>query len=371
MSHATPREGTPCCNVPRRRSWTCVRLVVASALLLAGCGEGTKRIVILTNGSSPYWDAAAAGAQAAAKELGLEAAGYTLVIDRNNFKVDGQLDKLRQYQGSSDVVAVAVSVTDAQNPAIAEEMKKVQAAGIHVITIDSDVDRQKARDARFAYIGTENLVAGEELGTAARLLLPEGGKYATFVGLKSAANAVERIAGFRQAAGERFTPAEDTLADGGDTDTARKNVKDAMDRNADLALLLGIWSYNTPAIVDMVPAEKRSRLRIIGFDADPPTIQAMQRGMVDAVVVQNPYMMGYLGVKLMRALVEKDQKTIREILPRHGSPDGDLHDTGLKLVIPNEQSPLAADEARGQFRAQVMLLPEFQRWLLERGLTGS
>lgn len=42
--------------------------------------------------------------------------------------------------------------------------------------------------------------------------------------------------------------------------------------------------------------------------------------MVDVMVVQNPYQMGYQGVRLLKALVQNDEKTIKEMLPNHGSP---------------------------------------------------
>lgn len=61
----------------------------------------------------------------------------------------------------------------------------------------------------------------------------------------------------------------------------------------------------------------------------------MQDGDVDAMVVQDPYAMGFQGVRLLKAIVEKDTTTQSEILPQLGQPDGDLYDTGLKVVVPN------------------------------------
>lgn len=362
-------------------------MLAAGCLLvlgLAGCGGGDtdeqsaagnaesgglKRIILLTNGSAPFWDAAAVGANVAAKELNLAASGLQVVVDRNDFKVEGQIDKLKQYAGSTDVVAVGISVTDANNPAIADEMKKLREQGIHVVTIDSDVDRETSRDARFAYLGTDNIVGGRELGKAAAGLLPVGGQYATFVGLKGAANARERIGGFAEGAGSQFQQVED-LGDGGDAATARTNVQDALDRHSELDMLVGIWSYNTPAIIDIVKQRGiRDKVKVIGFDADPPAIAGMQEGFVDVMVVQNPYEMGYQGVRLMKALVEDDQATIAEILPNRDAEDGDLYDTGLKVVVPAASSPLKPDMFNKN--TQFLTLKEFQDWLQKYGLTGS
>lgn len=328
-----------------------------------------KRIIVLTNGNAPFWDAAAAGAKDAEKDLKCAADGFQVVVDRNDFKAEGQIEKLRQYASATDVAAVAISVTDAQNEAIPEELRKLQKAGIKVVTIDSDVNRETARDSRFAYLGTDNIVGGRELGAAAKGLLPNGGKYATFVGLKNAANAQERIGGLAEGAGDKFVQAEN-LGDGGDEAVARTNVKDALSRHEDIALLAGIWSYNTPAIIDIVKqANAREKLKLVGFDADPPAILGMSEGMLDVMVVQNPYQMGYQGVRILQALVKNDEATVKEMLPNRDAKDGDILDTGLKVIVPNEGSPLKR-ELFGP-KTEFLKLDEFKQWLEKYKLTGS
>ena len=330
---------------------------------------GLKRIIVLTNGNAPFWDAGAAGAQDAAKELNCEADGFQVIVERGKFDVAEQLNKLRQYAGATDIAGVALSVVDSENAAIPREMARLQKAGIKVVTIDSDVNRETARESRFAYLGTDNIVAGRELGIAAKTLLPDGGKYVTFVGVKTAANAKERVGGFAEGAGDKFTSAEN-LGDGGKADVARVNVREALNRNSDTVALVGIWSYNTPAIIDTVKSlNSREKLKIVGFDADPPAIVGMGEGMLDAMVVQNPYQMGFQGVRLLKALVQNDEKTVKEMLPDHGSPNGDLYDTGLKVIVPNEGSPLTP-EMFGK-KTEYLKLDAFKTWLMKYNLTGS
>ncbi len=350
-------------------------ILVALAGLIGGCqGDETpepkvKRIIILTNGNSPFWDAAASGAEKAAKDLKLKDANLVLEFQRGDFGVSPQVDKLKNYTNATDVAAVGISVTDANSPAIADEMQTLKNAGIKVITIDSDVDRQNYRDARFAYIGTDNIVAGRELGKASRAIAAEGGEYATFVGIKGADNAKERIRGFGEGAGDAFTQKEN-MGDGGDRSTARSNVRDALDRNPDINVLVGIWSYNTPAIVDIVEElGNREQVKIFGFDAEPPAIKAMDEGMLDVMVVQNPYQMGYQGVRLMKAMVEEDQAAIDEMLPDRSSPNGDLYSTGLKVIVPNNEERLTPDLFEPT--TELLTLDQFQAWLKKYKLTGS
>jgi ribose transport system substrate-binding protein len=347
-------------------------LLAASSFM--GCGGGGAagtRIIILMNGDSPFWDACRVGVPEAEKDFKLADANLRVVVESNDGTPQGQLDKLRQFASQSDIVAIGISPCDAANLAITEEMRNFQKRGIHVITIDSDVDRAKMRDSRFAFVGTDNLAAGRELGKCLKGLRPEGGGYVTFVGRKGAQNAMDRIEGVGQGAGDKWKQL-DSMGDEIDRNVARENVRNAIANHKEkLNALVGIWSYNAPAIVDVMkenPNFRKDHL-VVAFDAEPLAIAGISDGMIDAMVVQNPYEMGYQGVRLMQALVRNDQAVIKEMLPNQGKPDGDTYDTGLKIVVPDSGSRLRAD----MFDKKTQLLPlaKFREWLAKYKLTGS
>jgi ribose transport system substrate-binding protein len=336
----------------------------------AGSRE-VKRIIILENGNSPFWDAARAGMQDAERQLKLNDAGLRAVLEVNDGSPGGQLEKLQQFNSQSDIAGVGISALDADNAAIAEEMRKLRKRGVHVVTIDSDVNRDTMANARFAFIGSNNLAAGAQLGVCARVLRPEGGGYVTFVGRTGAQNAKERINGFKDGAGSKFTSL-DSMGDDTDRNRARENVRNAIQNHGDrLKTLVGIWSYNAPAVTDVVKETgRRKDFTIVVFDAEPITIQEMAAGNVDALMVQNPFQMGFQGVRMLKAMYEKDEKTIHEMLPSTGKPDGDIYDTGLKIVIPDAR---AAEFKRELFDTNVELIPlgKFKEWLAGYGLDGS
>jgi ribose transport system substrate-binding protein len=370
-----------------------IRVLVAAALLCisAGCGNresrgpggaggegtsgaerGARRLVLLNNGNSPFWDACRLGLQEAARDFKLNAANLAVVMEVNDGTVQGQIDRLRQFSNMRDIAGVAISALDADNAAVAEEMRKLRARGVQVICVDADVDRSRFRDARSYYIGTDNLSAGRELGVAARRLLEargSRGSYVQFVGRTGSHNAIERMGGFKEAAGAAYIEA-DRMADDTDRTRARENVRNAIRNHPDLVALVGIWSYNAPAIVDVVRQEQRREKFVIAtFDAEPIAVTQMGQGDIDVMVVQNPYEMGYQGVRLLRALINGDRGEVRAMFPKEAEPGGDLYDTGLKLVVPDGAS-LLKREMFGA-RTQFMTLTEFKRWLQERGLTGS
>lgn len=333
--------------------------------------SGTKRIVLLNNTDSPFWDAARAGIEKAVIDLKLAEAGFSASMDTNDGTDQSQIEKLRQYGTQSDIVAVIISPTSASNPAVADELKNLKSKGIIIGCFDSDLD-EKFRSIREFYVGTDNVKGGEVLGTAAKNLKPEGGEYAQFVGLDSQLNAIQRMDGFTSAVGDKFKQVA-RRTDDVDRARARDNVRQSIDQNNNLNVLVGIWSYNAPAIVDVVKErDARNKFTIVTFDAEQLAITQMGDGMIDAMVVQNPFGMGYESVRYCFAKLTKDEKTTKEMFPELGERGGDILDTGLKVVVPDSGSPLKAEMFKA-FGAGVefLTLTEFQAWLKKYNLTSS
>jgi len=365
-------------------------LLAVGSVLLVGCSGSDSgqtvadkkrtlqpgdRIIILTNGESPFWDAGRQGMEAAAKDFQLDAAGLKIDFQVNDRDEEGQLDRLRQFVSQSDIAAVGISVTKENNTAIAEQMRQLRKKGVHVITLDSDTSRKKFRDAREAYVGTDNALAGRELGRCASLLRPEGGEYVTFVGYTDAQNAVERVEGFAEGAGKKFIR-KDNMGDQTKRDQAKENVRTALINHPKLTTLVGIWSYNAPALVgvleDNAEQKQKRTFTVVTFDAEPIAIKKMGEGWIDAMAVQNPYDMGYQATRLMKALAQEDQKTIKEMLPKFGQEGGDLYDTGLKIVVPDADSPLKPETFDDKERnIKGYRLSDFQNWMKKYNLTGS
>jgi ribose transport system substrate-binding protein len=337
-----------------------------------GKSTSKKRIIILTNGPDPFWDTCEAGAKAAEKELGLADQGYIVDFQRGDFTDKKQIDMLKQYVIASDVAGVGISVFNPESRNLANELKSLRDNGVAVVAIDSDVNREKYRDSRFAYLGTDNIIGGRELGRAAAAIQPGGAKYAFFVGDLGVANAVERMSGFVEGVGSDAQFKElSRLSDGGDRTKARKNVEDLLNQQTDCDMLVGIWAYNTPQIVNVVKDRGiREKTSVICFDAAQDSIAGMGEGAVDVMVVQNPYQMGFEGVKLMHAMATDNQTVVSGMYPDYAQEgERDIFRTELRVVAPDEGSPLKKelfDESTILFKHS-----EFMQWLQERGLVSS
>ncbi len=333
--------------------------------------SGTKRIILLNNTDSPFWDSARAGIDKAVEDLRLKDAGYSAAMDTNNGTDEGQIEKLRQYGTQDDIAAVIISPTSASNPAVVDELKKLKDKGVIIGTFDSDFE-EKFQSVREFYVGTDNIQGGKVLGTAAMNLQPDGGEYVQFVGLDSQMNAYQRMDGFTSAVGEKYAQ-KGRRVDDTDRSRARDNVRDSIDQNPNLNILVGIWSYNAPAIVDVVKEKNvRDKFTIVTFDAEQLAIQQMGEGMIDAMVVQNPFGMGYDSVKYAFAKLTGDAATVAKLFPKMTEPGGNIRDTGLKVVVPDSGSPLTAEMFKDFGPGvQFMRYSDFQAWLAEYKLTSS
>lgn len=323
----------------------------------SGKGSGKLNLVFVSNGESDWWAAVEKGMKDGGSELGVN-----VQLKRNRQQAAGQIKLLEDVLSQPDVHGVAVSVYEANTPGIADALRELQSAGKMVITIDSDISSDQA-SVRRAYVGSNNARAGEAAGKLAAVLRPAGGGVCVFVGTSSAANARERLDGFFKGAGPKFKRLE-VFDDGADEAKASNNVQNAITKYPDIGVLLGLWSYNGPNIAEQVKASPniRKKTNVVTFDLDERLVDLMDKGFVDVSVCQNPYEMGYVGVKLLKALLEKDEKTVKELLP-----DGATHDTGLRVIVPKSDSPVLKNN-QGE---NVITIGEMKKWLASKGLKSS
>ncbi len=309
------------------------------------------RLLFITNSNSDWWNAVEKGMQDGAAKFGAR-----VEMRRNEGQPEGQIKLLEDALSLSDVKGVAVSVLEAESPGIADKMRDLRKAGKVVIAVDSDGQA----DTRRAYIGTNNVSAGEVAGKAAAQVRPKGGKTAVFVGTMSAANARDRRDGFFKGAGPAFVKAED-FEDGGDKIRAQANVSTAITKYPDLGVLLGLWSYNAPRIAEEVGKnpELRKKVSVVTFDLDELAVDCIEQGWIDAAVCQNPYEMGYQGVRLLKALIEEDKTTISEMLPGEAT----TIDTGVRVIVPSKESPVKGEN--------VIDIKSMKEWLSSKGLKSS
>jgi ribose transport system substrate-binding protein len=277
--------------------------IALSLGLVAGSGleaQEKKTLAFVVNGASDFWKLAEAGVRKAQEEL----PNYDL-----QFKYPEQAAAAIQQRLMDDLVAAGVDaiMVSAVDPKTSTEALNRVGGQVPLFTTDSDAPASK----RIAYIGSSNVELGKDAGGLMKKALPNGGKCVGFVGLPGADNARERIEGIKEAIKGSKVELTDVRGDDIDQTRAKRNVEDALAANPNIDCMVGIYSYNTPRIYEVLKeAGQLGKIKIIGFDEDPITLGGIREGTIVGTVVQNPYQWGYQGMKLMAAYLEGDKKGI-------------------------------------------------------------
>lgn len=296
-------------------------VLALSALLLAGCGKQSAspaaggatsakklRLAFVTNNSSSFWTIARAGTVDAAKELG------NVEVD---FRIPSTGSASEQQQIIDDLLAkgvdgIAVSPIDPSNQT--DFLNKVASQAL-LVCHDSDAPASK----RTCYIGTDNTAAGVEAGQLIKEALPNGGKIMIFVGTLDAQNAKERYTGIKQALAGSNIEIIDVRTDETDPVRAQKNAEDTLVKYPDVAALVGLWSYNGPAILNAVRSSgKVGAVKIICFDEDADTLAGVAAGAIYGTIVQQPYEFGRQAITRMARHLNGDTTALaggKQIVP--------------------------------------------------------
>jgi ribose transport system substrate-binding protein len=304
------------------------RLGVAFAFTLASAtlaqAQDKPELVFVVNGASDFWKIAEAGVNKAQEEL----PNYDL-----QFKYPEQAAAAIQQRLMDDLVAAGVDaiMVSAVDPKTSTEALNRIASQVPLFTTDSDAPDSD----RIAYIGSSNVALGKDAGELMKQALPDGGQCVGFVGLPGADNARERIEGIREAIAGSGVELIDVRGDDIDQTRAKRNVEDVLAANPDIDCLVGIYSYNTPRIYEVLKESGQlGEIEVIGFDEDPITLGGVKEGTIVGTVVQDPYQWGYQGMKLMAAYLEGDTS---------GIPENELIIVPGQVITPDNVDAFAAE----------------------------
>jgi len=263
-------------------------------------GGAAKRFAFVTNNASDFWTIARRGTEKADTEFADVTVEFKIPADGTAAEQKRLVDDLL----AKGVDGIAISPVDPNNQT---QMINDVAKQAIVFTQDSDAPQSD----RIAYVGTDNVAAGRQAGDLIKEAVPEGGKIMLFVGKSDARNAAERTQGIRESLQGSNIEIIDVRTDDTDRVRAKSNVADTLVKYTDVKALVGLWSYNGPAIVNAVrEGGKVGQVKIIAFDEEDETLAGVKDGSIYATVVQQPYEFGYQAIKLMSQYANGDRSGI-------------------------------------------------------------
>ena len=295
----------------RRNRWAAAWAVLL-CVFLWGCGADTTYseqhtvALIAKSTETEFWLSVFAGAEAAATEYNLKLT-ITGPETEEDYEAQNQMVADAVAEGAQ---AIVFSAIDYENNAAAidDAAKK----GAKIVAIDSSVDSQ----AVSTYIGTDNYAAGQMAAQAALDRLVGTLRIGIVNYDVNSANGQERERGardlFSSTGRAEIVAAINTLAEAGH---AREDTLQLLTDHPEINVLL---AFNEPTSVGAAQAVEELGLSedvfLVGFDSNVATVEGIQTGAVDALIVQNPYAMGYLGVESAYKLLSGQSGNMAQVV---------------------------------------------------------
>ena len=251
-------------------------------------------VAVIPKGTThAFWKSVEAGARKAGHELDID------VIWKGPLRED---DLAQQKSIVEDFVAQKVSaivLAPLNDAALAPSVANARIAQVPVVIIDSNVQGHAGRDF-VSFVATDNHEAGRLGGRKLAELLGGKGRVVLLRYEAGHASTSKREQGFVDALKEsdQIELVVDNRRGGADASQAQTAAENILDQ---LEAADGIFCPNESTTLGMLLALQKHGLagkkRFVGFDASAPLLAGLRAGDLDALVIQDPTKMGYLGVK--------------------------------------------------------------------------
>jgi ribose transport system substrate-binding protein len=337
------------------RGFVISAIIIFVVFAVISCKQKTQaktnkyRIAVLPKGTTHvFWKSIHAGAIKAEQELkqtGVEVE----IIWKGPLKEDDRESQIRVVEDFVTAGVTGIVLAPLDDSALKAPVKDAVNNGIPVVIIDSDL---KSEDYT-SFVATDNYMGGRKAGEYMGKILDGKGKIVVLRYEEGSASTMNREKGFLDVLKEKFPAIEVVSASqygGATTESAYQASENLLAplRKADGSLTIdGIFTPNESTCFGMLRALEdgglAGKVKFVGFDSSERLVQALQKGYIQGLVLQDPLNMGYLGVKTMVAHLQ-GQKIEKRI------------DTG---------SEVATAENMNEDKIKNLLEPDYKKWLNE------
>lgn len=253
-------------------------------------GSKTLQIVMIQKAvdNTDFWTSVYEGGQMAAREMGVE-----LTVMGPDLESETQIQNqmiLDAIEQNPDAIALTPSSFDETIP----YAEKIEEAGITLVLMDSTMEK----DMGESLIATNNFEAGYKMGSFMKQFVDEDTVIGVVGHVKGTSTATERESGFRSGLGDAQEQIAEVVFCDSSSEKAYELTCELLKDYPDMNLIVGLNEYSAVgaarAVKDMGISE---HCHMAGFDSSIEEIQLLEEGVFDAIVIQKPFNMGYLGIE--------------------------------------------------------------------------
>jgi ribose transport system substrate-binding protein len=286
---------------------TLMQVTVAAMLAFAACskqpapasGTSTLTIAVIPKGTThEFWQSIHAGANKAAKELGVE------VIWRGPLREDDRDAQVSEVEGFISRGVSGIVLAPLDESALVGPVSDAMSRKIPVVIFDSGLKG----DNYVSFVATDNNKGGRMAGERVVTALNGKGKVILLRYAEGHDSTGRREQGFLDAlkGNPGITVVSSNQYVGTDVEGAYKKAESILTsyKNPDGSLGIdGIFCANESSTFAVMRVLQENgwngKTRLVGFDASPALVKGLRDGALDGLIVQDPVQMGYLGVKTM------------------------------------------------------------------------
>ena len=300
----------------------------AMGIAIASCEkpyhQPEERYVLVTaNVNLPYWQEAQAGLTDIGKTAGVK-------VEMEGPATLSPSEELSVFQKvvAQNPAGIMVSASD---PALFKEsINKAVLQGIPVICMDSDSPDSR----RVLFIGTDNFRAGQESGKRMADLLDGQGRI-ILIALPGQLNTEERVRGVNEVL-KKYPGIKvvGTIDDRGDPRAAYDAVSDLLvNKKEKIDGIICLEASGGQGAADVLHRMDLTRkIKIVAFDKDPQTLDAIEHGLITATIAQKPYVMAFYGVRLLDDLHHNAVHEFKDWATAPTAPLPTFVDTGTAII---------------------------------------
>ena len=267
----------------------------------AASGGGELQIAVIPKGTeNSYWKMLDAGAEAAGKEENVK------IIWQGPNKENSFADQIDvvQTQINNHVSGIVLAATEQES--LAPPVKNATDKGIPVVMVDSGLAKDK--DTSVCYIATDNVEGGRKAADALALAMGDKGKVAVLSFVKGSQSSDDRERGFLEQIKKHpgITVVDPIYYDNSNPTDALNQSQNILTAHPDIA---GIFATNEPGGIGagnyLQQRKLAGKIKLVAYDSSDEEVKFLQDGTAQALIVQDPYQMGYKGVKTVVKAIKK------------------------------------------------------------------
>jgi ribose transport system substrate-binding protein len=277
--------------------------LVISCTPNGGPTSNTKKkltIAVIPKGTThEFWKSIHAGSNKAASELTAQGTDVE-VIWKGPLREDDREQQIQVVEGFAAQGVSGIVLAPLDNRALVRPVEDAKRANVPTVILDSGLESEQF----VSFVATDNRKGGTLAADRMGQLLNGKGKVLVLRYAEGSASTTEREEGFISQIKAKFPEIELVSMDqyaGATRDTAKRASENLLNRFADV--VQGIFTPNESSTAGMLLAlqdiGKAGKISFVGFDSSQTFIDAINANQLHGIVVQNPFNMGYLGVRTM------------------------------------------------------------------------